>query len=121
MNKYKKEIIELGKKICDEIGERDIESASSEGINIDGKVYALEEVKEIEWEDEGKYQNGECVYRIGVAYDDIPYNIEIPFDLYIKQYVSRNGSYYTDYNYEYEKPFVVEKKEVTTIKWVKIK
>ncbi|HCL4447164.1 TPA: hypothetical protein N2D16_002769 [Clostridium botulinum] len=111
---------ELGKKIIKECGSEDLESCDS--FKIDGDIYALEQIEEGDWISEGKYEYSSNVFRIGIANKECAWKVDKPLNLYINQDVSRTGSYYTDYTYDYEEPYIVEQKEETVVvkKWVAI-
>jgi hypothetical protein len=64
---------------------------------------SLKEEKSIDWEDEGKFQHGEYIVNVLINGE--------PTELYLGQYVSRSGSYYSGYEHDYEKVEIVEKKE----------
>lgn len=72
--------------------------------DIDGEVngvdYAVSVLEEGDWIDEGKYQ-----YRtdIGVLceYDD-KWNVVKIFDIAVTSEITRSGSYFSEYNYEFE-------------------
>jgi len=116
----KENLNQLCKEICNQIpnGEDNIEQ--SEKLIIDGITYTYKEVEELTTEDEGKYQNGGSIYAIGVADKEKGWKIEGEPLFYIEQDFTRSGSYYSDYYYEYEKPYRVKKvTEIVTIeKWV---
>lgn len=116
-----KELLELGNQICEKIGSNDIEDIDS--ILIDNIKYTFNEIKSMKWESQGKYDNGESIWQIGIADDECTWKIKEDgeFDLYIMQTASRNGSYYSDYYYEYEEPFIVESREIVTTEWVEVK
>lgn len=84
---------------------------------VDGVSYYCYLVEELCIEDEGKYQDGGAIFSVGV-YDDKKGYVKIENPLfYIEQDFTRFGSYYSDYDYEYHKPYVVEKKEIVTTVW----
>lgn len=88
-----------------------------EAVQIDGVEYCCYLVEELQIEDKGKYQNGGAVFSVKVyngTYNDA--QIDEPL-LYIEQDFTRYGSYYSDYEYEYYEPYVVEKREITTTVW----
>ena len=70
------------------------------GDEVDGVNYGVKVLDEGDWVDEGKYQ-----YRtdIGVLckYDD-KWNVVKMFDIAVTSEITRSGSYFTDYNYDYE-------------------
>jgi len=85
-------------------------------IELNGVKYSWIEKEEIETTDEGKYQNGGTIYAVGVYNEENGYGIKEEL-FYIEQDFMRSGSYYSEYYYEYDYPFIVEKREVTTYKW----
>lgn len=90
--------LEEAKKI---IGEFDNESFLEDiGEEVNGTNYGVNVLKEGDWIDEGKYQ-----YRtdIGVLckYDQ-KWNVVKMFDIAVTSEITRSGSYFTDYNYDYE-------------------
>ena len=116
-----KKLLELGKQICTKIGSHDIECVDT--MVIDNIEYAFAEVESMTWESEGKYDIGQSIWQIGFADEECSWNIKEgrKLDLYIMQCASRTGSYYSDYYYEYDEPFVVESKEIVTREWIQIK
>ena len=90
--------LEDAKKI---VGEFDNESFLEDiGEEVNGTNYGVNVLKEGDWIDEGKYQ-----YRtdIGVLckYDE-KWNVVKMFDIAVTSEITRSGSYFTDYNYDYE-------------------
>lgn len=86
-------------------------------IVVDGVPYYCCLVEDLRIEAKGKYQNGGAVFSVGTYEREIGYKeIEYPL-LYIEQDFTRSGSYYSDWDYEYCKPYVVKKKEVVTTVW----
>lgn len=73
--------------------------------------YGFLVVDESSWDDEGKYQFQNITYQL-VSYNstEIPYlcedNILNKFDLILNVSVTRSGSYFSDYNYSYDKPIL---------------
>lgn len=64
-----------------------------------GDVY-LNVAKELDIDDEGKYQYGGMIYRV--------YKDGEPTDMYIRETWSRSGSYFSDYYYSYDELELVE-------------
>jgi len=62
-------------------------------------------VDEGDWTDEGKYQNCEMIVEKNGQYFAIA--------------LGRSGSYYTDWYYDEPECYPVERKEITTVKWVR--
>ena len=90
--------LEDAKKI---VGEFDNESfLEAIGEEVNGTNYGVKVLEEGDWIDEGKYQ-----YRtdIGVLCEfDDKWNVVKMFDIAVTSEITRNGSYFTDYNYDYE-------------------
>lgn len=90
--------IEDAKKI---VGEFNKESFLEDiGEEVNGTNYGVMVLDEGDWIDEGKYQ-----YRtdIGVLCEfDDKWNVVKMFDIAVISEITRNGSYFTDYNYDYE-------------------
>ena len=101
-------------------GERNIES--SDIFEVDGIKYSYDEEEELDIEDEGKYQYGGCIYAIGLLDEEKGYGVKGEPLFYMEQDFSRSGSYFSDYYYDYEEPYVVEKVEkvVTITSWKRI-
>lgn len=98
-----KELIEI---ICEEIGSNDIERMDF--IEVDGIEYMWNEVEELETIDEGKYQNGGKVFSIFKDTKRIAY---------IQQNFTKSGSYFSHQEFEYDKPYEVEQREITKTVW----
>lgn len=90
--------LENAKKI---VGEFNKESFLEDiGEEVNGTNYGVKVLDEGDWIDEGKYQ-----YRtdIGVLCEyDEKWNVAKMFDIAVTSEITRNGSYFTDYNYDYE-------------------
>ena len=70
------------------------------GDEVDGVNYGVKVLDEGDWVDEGKYQ-----YRtdIGVLCEfDDKWNVVKMFDIAVTSEITRSGSYFTDYNYDYD-------------------
>lgn len=81
------------------------------GVEHDGVSYSVIEVDESSWDDEGKYQYQNITYQL------VSYNPEIEsypcdesiidkYNLFFDLPVTRSGSYFSDYFYEYDKPVI---------------
>ena len=83
------------------VGEFDNESFLEDiGDEINGVNYGVKVLEEGDWIDEGKYQ-----YRtdIGVLCEfDDKWNIVKMFDIAVTSEITRNGSYFSEYNYDYD-------------------
>ena len=90
--------LEDAKKI---IGEFDNESFLEDiSDEVNGANYGIKVLEEGDWIDEGKYQHRTD---IGVLCEfDDKWNIVKMFDIAVSSEITRNGSYFTDYNYDYE-------------------
>lgn len=94
--------IEDAKKIVREFNKESFLEDIGEEVN--GTNYGVTVLDEGDWIDEGKYQ-----YRtdIGVLCEyDEKWNVVKMFDIAVTSEITRNGSYFTDYNYDYENPEV---------------
>ena len=83
------------------VGEFDNESFLEDiGDEINGVNYGVKVLEEGDWIDEGKYQ-----YRtdIGVLCEfDDKWNVVKIFDIAVTSEITRSGSYFSEYNYEFE-------------------
>ena len=90
--------LEGAKKI---VGEFDNESFLEDiGEEVNGTNYGVKVIDEGDWIDEGKYQ-----YRtdIGVLCEfDDKWNVVKMFDIAVTSEITRSGSYFSEYNYEYD-------------------
>lgn len=90
--------LEDAKKI---VGEFDNESCLEDiGEEVNGTNYGVKVIDEGDWIDEGKYQ-----YRtdIGVLCEfDDKWNVVKMFDIAAVSKITRGGSYFSEYNYEYD-------------------
>jgi hypothetical protein len=89
--------------------ERDIASEDAY-VKLDDSMYCFHTVDncDIEWRDEGKYQFQETVAEI-VQIDTNWKTIE-KSGVFLFQSVTRSGSYFSDYYYDYSEVIIVEKK-----------
>lgn len=69
------------------------------GATIDGAEYCLDIVEDGNWDDQGKYQYKDVT---GILYRVLEDNSVIKYDIAVTQYITRCGSYFSDYEYEYE-------------------
>lgn len=90
--------LEDAKKI---VGEFDKDCSLEDiGEEVNSVNYGVKVFVEGDWIDEGKYQ-----YRtdIGVLCEyDEKWNVVKMFDIAVTSEITRSGSYFTDYNYDYE-------------------
>lgn len=91
--------LEDAKKI---IGEFDKDCSLEDiGEEVNGVNYYVDVLDESDWIDKGKYQ-----YRtdIGVLCEcDEKWNVVKMFDIAVTSKITRSGSYFSEYNYEYDK------------------
>ena len=84
---------------------------------FEGTKYALVNLGDDEWEDDGKYQNNYYTYQL-VSFDDsetsypCSANMFDNYNITIGMGVSRTGSYYSDYYYDYYEPEFYRVKKV---------
>lgn len=69
------------------------------GATIKGIEYGLNIVDEGDWIDEGKYQYKDVT---GILSEILEDGSVTKYDIAVTQYITRCGSYFSDYNYEYE-------------------
>lgn len=114
-----KELRILAEEIIKQIPTGEINIESTDGLVVDGIKYEYEEVEDSPIDDQGKYQYGSTIYGVGLLDEGRGYGIKGDTLFHIKQDFSRNGSYYTDYYYDYGKPYLVEQvtKVITTTDW----
>lgn len=90
--------LEDAKKI---IGEFDKDCSLEDiGEEVNGVNYYVDVLDESDWIDKGKYQ-----YRtdIGVLCEcDEKWNVVKMFDIAVTSKITRSGSYFSEYNYEYD-------------------
>lgn len=110
---YKK----IYKKIVMECGEEDL--SNMDKITVEGIDYSCEEVEDLDTIDEGKYQYSGTVYGIGIFDEEKGYGIKEAL-FYIEQDFSQTGSYYGYQERSFDKPYIVEKREVIKTVWESI-
>ena len=69
------------------------------GATIDGVKYQLDIVDDGNWNDQGKYQYKDVT---GVLYKISEDDSVTKYDIAVTQYITRSGSYFSEYYYEYE-------------------
>lgn len=69
------------------------------GATIDGVKYQLDIVDDGDWNDQGKYQYKDVT---GVLYKISGDDSVTKYDIAVTQYITRSGSYFSEYYYEYE-------------------
>lgn len=68
------------------------------GATIDGVEYGLDIVDESNWDDQGKYQFKDVTGILCRISED---GFVTKYDIAVTQYITRCGSYFSEYNYEY--------------------
>lgn len=69
------------------------------GATVDGEEYGLDIIDKSDWIDEGKYQYHDAT---GVLCSIAEDGSVTKYDIAVTQYISRSGSYFSEYDYEYE-------------------
>lgn len=69
------------------------------GATIDGVEYRLEIVDDGDWDDQGKYQYKDVT---GILCEILEDGSVTKYDIAVTQYITRSGSYFSEYYYEYE-------------------
>lgn len=69
------------------------------GAMIDGIEYGLKIVDETNWDDQGKYQFKDVT---GVLCKILENDSVTKYDIAVTQYITRSGSYFSDYYYDYD-------------------
>jgi len=99
--------INLFAKIVKKLGEDCLEDFE---YTYNSKIYGFKDVGDDNWDDQGKYQykteQGQLI-EMDENYQEIQ-----SFNFGISRSVQRNGSYFTDYNYDYDPYEMFEIKEV---------
>lgn len=89
--------LEEAKKIVSHFNnEDDFEEIST---TIDGIEYGLKIVDETDWDDQGKYQYKDVT---GVLCEILEDSSVTKYDIAVTQYITRSGSYFSDYYYQYD-------------------
>ncbi|MDE7425725.1 MAG: hypothetical protein K2N51_18860 [Lachnospiraceae bacterium] len=90
--------LEEAKRIVGEFNNESFLEDISDEVN--GVNYGVKVLEEGSWDDEGKYQ-----YKTDVGvlceYDE-KWKIVKMFDIAVTSQITRNGSYFSDFNYDYE-------------------
>ena len=74
------------------------------GSTIDGVEYGLDIVDDGDWNDQGKYQYKDVT---GILCEILEDGSVSKYDIAVTQYITRSGSYFSEYYYEY-KPLQVD-------------
>ena len=70
------------------------------GATIDGIEYGLDIVNEGDWDDQGKYQYKDVTCILCKFSEDS--SVTTKYDIAVTQHITRSGSYFSEYYYEYE-------------------
>lgn len=95
---------ELLKRIINQIDEEDIEDLT---IEVDNNRYGFLCIKDDSWEDDGrgKYFSKCNKYVLGLFGEgNEEWKLVEKYNVIAEQCVTKTGSYYTDWNYEYDEP-----------------
>lgn len=69
------------------------------GATIDGIEYGLDIVDDENWDDQGKYQYKDVT---GILFKISEDDSVTKYDIAVTQYITRSGSYFSEYDYEYD-------------------
>lgn len=69
------------------------------GATIDGVEYGLDIIDETNWDDQGKYQYKDVT---GILCKSLEDGSVTKYDIAVTQYITRSGSYFSDYYYDYD-------------------
>lgn len=69
------------------------------GATVNGVEYGLDIVDDGDWDDQGKYQYKDVTGVLCKISED---GLVTKYDIAVTQYITRCGSYFSDYYYEYE-------------------
>ena len=69
------------------------------GATINGVEYGLDIVDESNWDDQGKYQYKDVT---GILCKSLEDGSVTKYDIAVTQYITRSGSYFSDYYYDYD-------------------
>ena len=88
---------EIFQEIINGINQED--SLEDQSVIVNDVKYYLIEVENTGWEDDGKYDFQDATYQVTSV--DENYKPIKKYNAFISQSVSRTGSYYSDYYYDY--------------------
>lgn len=115
------ENLELYKQICEAFAIKDgfeyKDLSEIDPVEVNGIKYMAFEVEELDTTDEGKYQFGGTIYGVGEFVEET-FGIKGDYMFYIEQDFTQTGSYYSFQEREFEKPYIVEQREVVKTVWV---
>lgn len=113
LNELKEIDKELLKQIVNQIDDEDIDDVV---VEVNDNRYGFSAIEDGSWEDDGrgKYYTKESTYILGLyGENEDKWRFIEKYNVIVSQGVSKTGSYYTDWNYEYEEPtFSYAKEEV---------
>lgn len=89
--------IEEAKKIVAEFNNEDI--FEELGAEINGEDYCIYPIDESDWDDQGKYQ---CQDVTGILCKSDKDGRTHKYDIAVTQSITRSGSYFSEYYYEYD-------------------
>ena len=89
--------LEEAKKIVSHFNNED--DCEELGATIDGIEYGLDIIDETNWDDQGKYQYKDVT---GVLCKTSEDGSVTKYDIAVTQYITRSGSYFSDYYYDYD-------------------
>lgn len=69
------------------------------GATVDGIEYGLDIIDDENWDDQGKYQYKDVT---GILFKISEDDSVTKYDIAVTQYITRSGSYFSEYDYEYE-------------------
>mgnify|MGYP000888938157 CR=1 FL=1 len=69
------------------------------GATVDGVEYGVNITNEGDWDDQGKYQYKDVTGILCRTSED---DSVTEYDIAVTQYITRSGSYFSDYYYEYD-------------------
>ena len=87
-------------------------------VEVDNVKYSFENVSQEPWDDQGKYQHSS--YEGQLCRVDEDYNTLELYDYYIDQSISRSGSYYSDWYYDYQNVRIYKIEKVLIPEEVKV-
>lgn len=69
------------------------------GATINDEEYGLDIIDDENWDDQGKYQYKDVT---GILFKISEDDSVTKYDIAVTQYITRSGSYFSEYDYEYE-------------------
>ncbi len=90
---------ELKRRIMEIIADEKTKKLESLQFSLDGRNFMFEEVDETDWDDQGKYQYQTLTIQL-IEVDTMFKEIN-KYNLFIDLDIQRNGSYFSEYYYDY--------------------